>query len=392
MNKITYSLIVLALFLFSCQSEDGPSPISNDDIAPGVVTIDKVRSTTIPGGVIVYYKIPADEDLLLVKAVYINPQGEQAVANSSVHNDNITIDVFKDTSPQTIKLVAVDKALNESQPVSYTFTPKEAFITSVNKTVNVKPTFGGLVLTAENKEGKFFGFDFFIEKDGEKKFYKDGYTSDENIELVIKLDSIMQYPIYYKMRDKHFNYTDVSKEFNIIPLEDTILTLKEHKLPNDPRWDHWEAEGQGAIMLDGDKSESNFSHTWETSAPWVYTMDIGEVKKLSRFKVFQRLDGDREWGGGNPLEYKIYGKVALTDDDGKPGDLRGWRDLGTFSNAQPSKSGLSTDDDNYRRDNGTEHFFSASKDTEVRYIRFVCTKVFNANYCHLSELEFYAAK
>ena len=67
MKKIAIISLILASAFWGCKQE----PIGQqalDGIAPGAVS--KIVSTPIPGGAILTYQLPADEDLLYVKAIF----------------------------------------------------------------------------------------------------------------------------------------------------------------------------------------------------------------------------------------------------------------------------------------------------------------------------------
>ena len=68
MDKLTYLLpLVLAGFLTgSCDSSD----IKEDTTPPGKLSVQSVTPTS--GGGIIYYNLPDDNDILFVRADYIN--------------------------------------------------------------------------------------------------------------------------------------------------------------------------------------------------------------------------------------------------------------------------------------------------------------------------------
>ena len=78
----------------------------------------------IPGGAILSYTLPDDEDLLYVKAVYNLKEG-LAEAKSSLYTDTIKVVGFGDMEPREVSLIAVDRSRNESAPVKVTVNPEE---------------------------------------------------------------------------------------------------------------------------------------------------------------------------------------------------------------------------------------------------------------------------
>ena len=75
-------LIILGFIAFACNEEPiGQQPI--DNVPPGPISNVKVENT--PGGAILTYSLPQDEDLLYVKAVYSLKDGVMSEARSSLY-------------------------------------------------------------------------------------------------------------------------------------------------------------------------------------------------------------------------------------------------------------------------------------------------------------------
>ena len=71
--------------------------------------------------------------------------------------------------------------------------------------------------------------------------------------------------------------------------------------------------------------------------PHQLTLDLGQVAKLNRFKLYQR-GGSELYKHGNPKRFEIYGRLNLDNlpiyDPDDPGD--GWIFLGYFESFKPS--------------------------------------------------------
>lgn len=70
-KNLFFILISLALFIACNEEPVGQTPL--DNIAPGKVS--DINVTNIPGGAYLTYKLPDDEDLLYVKAIYQLKEG-----------------------------------------------------------------------------------------------------------------------------------------------------------------------------------------------------------------------------------------------------------------------------------------------------------------------------
>ena len=71
-HKIQFPASFIAAFSFffilTCSEDPGHGPHGSDGIPPGKVTINQVVNT--PGGAIIYFSPPSDEDLLYVRASF----------------------------------------------------------------------------------------------------------------------------------------------------------------------------------------------------------------------------------------------------------------------------------------------------------------------------------
>ena len=98
-HQITLFLIFILLLVVSCGEEPiGQIPI--DNVAPGKVSDVKVKN--VKGGAILTYKLPKDEDLLYVKAIYSLRDGIINEAKSSLYTDTLKLYGFGDTKPRQV--------------------------------------------------------------------------------------------------------------------------------------------------------------------------------------------------------------------------------------------------------------------------------------------------
>ena len=94
MNKLTYlrALALIGFLIGSCDSSD----IKEDTTPPGKLSVQSITPTS--GGGIIYYNLPADNDILFVRADYKNAQGDEVYRVSSKQNDSIEISGLIDES------------------------------------------------------------------------------------------------------------------------------------------------------------------------------------------------------------------------------------------------------------------------------------------------------
>lgn len=85
-KNLFFILISLALFIACNEEPVGQTPL--DNIAPGKVS--DINVTNIPGGAYLTYKLPDDEDLLYVKAIYqLKEGGEWLNTRASLYTDTL---------------------------------------------------------------------------------------------------------------------------------------------------------------------------------------------------------------------------------------------------------------------------------------------------------------
>ena len=133
-NKIIF-LITLSIFTISCEEND-----KGDVTPPGKLSIESITPTH--GGGIISYTLPADNDILFVRAEYTNTLGVDVYRVSSVHNNEIEISGLNQTSPVEVSLYVVDENDNVSDAEIVDFIPLESFIYLVQESIEISPDLG----------------------------------------------------------------------------------------------------------------------------------------------------------------------------------------------------------------------------------------------------------
>src|SRR5690606_21891059 len=146
MNKRVIIYLIFALVITGC-SEDYIGQYAMDEIPPGPVS--SVTVDNIPGGSIISYAIPNDEDFAYVKAIY-RVNGEVKEQKSSAFNSTITVEGFGRSETQQIELIAYDKSENPSTVVLADIQPLDAPVFGLIETVAIKDDFGGIRIDWQN--------------------------------------------------------------------------------------------------------------------------------------------------------------------------------------------------------------------------------------------------
>lgn len=323
--------ILFLSILSSCKEEErGQYPV--DSIPPGQVTNIEVEN--VPGGAIVSYTIPDDDDLLYVKVDYFLDNGRPMEMKASAYANSLEIEGLGKSREQQVTITAVDRSANASAPVNVTIHPLDAPIFEVLKTVTVRDDFGGIRIDWENPLRADVVLtvstpDVTNELVEVENFYSNARAGFGNLR---------GYPAEEKtfaihLRDRWGNMTDtLVGQYH--PLHEEILDRSKFRKWNPPGipyvdlgWPEWTING----LWDGNTA-IGFSLSSTVTLPHSITFDMGQTAKVSRFKLFQRTSGGQLYTGGNVKRFKLYG----SDHPGVSDDPTTWHFLGNFESYKPS--------------------------------------------------------
>jgi hypothetical protein len=337
---ILLSLSFLTLFFISCEEEPiGQYPI--DNIPPQPVTNIEVEN--LPGAVKVTYNLPNEKDLLYVKAVYELPDGSIAEEKTSVFSNTMQIKGFGKSKKHTIHIVAVDRSRNESQPVPVEIEPLDAPIYEVIESLKVETAWGGFKLFWDNPLNANIVLEVLEKNDTTGNFVSvENFYSSEAVasKAVRGLDSTLTSFGFY-IRDIYNNYTDT--------LILQIKPLFEQKVPksgfksfqlNSLFTQHSGFGGPASEMWDDIVNVRENCYYIRSGNPIMpfFTIDIGEKVKLSRFRIWQRVD--YLFALHNPKLFEWYGtndvSVANDNETLEWEENPAWVKLGSFESKRPS--------------------------------------------------------
>lgn len=396
MKKNIFAVMLLSAVFAGCADYE-PGPKDDDTTPPGVVT--DVRSESLPGKVKITYKLPSDQNLLYVKAVYYLNSGERREVSSSYYTNNMTLDGFGDTKPHEVKVYAVSRGDVESEPVSVEVTALENPIWEVRRSLEVSNDFSGVNVRAENPSMENVSIEMML-KDTLGTWVD--YASIESRNLKINtskrgLSYDLEYEFRLTVRDRFMNYTDTLYA-TVHPMYETELDkghFKNHILPGDGPinhgyltnverlWDNVYGNGDAWRFLTNDWSIDG-THTLRT--PQYVTFDIGTAAKLSRITIFNWGVDNVAPNGGRLYYYDEHMRkfeVWGWPHDGTPpedGNMDQWAMLGQFEVVKPSglPKGEETREDQELAENGFDFIFPVSNDMpKVRYVRIKCIENFS---------------
>lgn len=383
-------LLTLLGFVACDEYEHGPS--STDSVNPSKV--ENATITPINGGFDISYDLPDDKDLLYVKAVYLDNKGVEAEVKTSAFDNKIQILGFNDLDEKTIRLYAVDRSENISEPVVITGTPLISPLHLVQQQLAIKEDFGGAKFSWKNETKAPISIALYSKNaQGKLELVKTQYSSQK--EASVSLRGFEPVPTLFAavIRDRYDNFSDTiyanTPDKLLTPLFEERLNktlFKKVVLQNDISWNAW--GGNYFNLFDND--EDTFAHTQgDHVGPSMLTVDLGVNVNLSRINVLQRQDLGT-WAAfthGNPKKYAIYGSKELPGTDG---NLANWIKLRDCESTKPSglPLGQNTDEDVAHFLAGDEYNFDNAP--EIRYLRFVVYETWDgSSYIDFSEITFW---
>lgn len=403
--KIVYLLTACLSMLFSCEEVER-GPLTIDVTTPGIVT--EVVTTSLPGGAKITYKVPDDNDVMLIEASF-KRNGQRVTAKSSVYNNFVIIEGLRSVEPQDVALVTVDKSNNRSAAVSVTITPGEAPIDKLVKSFVLSANFGGPRLDFDNSDNltaEVLLYEF--DQDGKGIFKQSLFIDDNSKSFHIFRGSdpgIITFGLV--VQDRWNNATDTLKA-EITVFEEVLLDKSKFKnlgfATDGPAAYGGSVEG----LWDGNYSNVTsggyhsdvdnilFKIPPNTDEYLFISIDMGVLAKLSRMKFFLRAGADRccntPYGHGDPRYYEVWGTDKLPEGDPDGESLEGWTRL--IENGEVIKpSGLPlgqhSNEDLAKAASGEDVDFDLHL-SPVRYIRFACGKNWNGgDFIHMTEMEFF---
>lgn len=382
--KIHYIFLGLFVSIFNSCVKDEIGQFPTDSIPPGEVKSPEVKN--VPGGAIISYIIPDDEDLLYVKAVYTLSNGKIMEQKASAYTNSLKIEGFGKASEVAVTLIAGDRSKNESKPVVVMAHSLDAPIYSIIKSVTVNSDFGGVrldwqnpdeadivvcIITTDSIAGGFVTAENFYSNAKIGRSNIRGYASEQRV-----------FGVY--LRDRWGNLTDTIKG--------TYLPLFEQEVTTYVRWNppgiaYSQYGAAYAIEKLWDENILTFHLEITTGFPWSFTFDLGQTVKLSRIKQTQRQGAALIYTSQNVNRFQIWVSVTPNVTD----DFSGWIKIGDFEAAKPSggPSGVNTAEDVAFAAAG-EDFNIDPAAPAVRYIRYVVLDTWSHSTAwSISELKFF---
>ncbi len=317
-----FCTVLLACVVIACQEREY-LPLSGSFGKPDIVSDVVVEPA--PGGASINYKVPNDKNILGVKAVYIR-NGKQVETFVSFYDNILKVEGYVDNDSHNVQLITVNRALEESDPVEVSFTPQEAPINIVKRTVQISPDFGGPRFQWINELKAPLTFEMFTPDSlGRLSLSKVLVSSSAAMQHTIRGYQAQEIPVAMVIQDRYGNISDT-----IYPPGKKILPLFEQRIAKnhmsivflDNDADFAFHGGRPEYVIDED--ENTFGHTNNNTLPSAITIDMGRKVKMSRFVITNRNYWGHAFSWGNIKTFEVYGRV---DAPSKSGDWSEWTRL-----------------------------------------------------------------
>lgn len=392
MKKYFLTALSLPLLLLSGCREDNLNRPYGDSSVPGDVTVTQTRS--IPGGAIVKYAFPNNDDLLYVKAVFDQRPGEPREVRASFYVDSLVIEGLASAEPKKIRLYAVSRTEKPSAGVDLTIEPLTPPIVTVAESLSAVTDFGGFALTFDNPDISpvFFNIYYANERTYERQLHDVVFTERPSGTLKIRGLQSLETDFEVYVTDRWGNISE-PYAFRMTPRLEYELNGRDFTqltIPGDvANWANY--GGTWAHFFDGSFAVENFAHVkLPTEFPHSTTIDMKGSVLLSRMRIWQYSHKETEcYAHGSPQLFQIWG-CPEGKDFMKPENYTLLLDAEV---TKPSGGGFgdpNTEEDMQALLDG--HEFEFDNPPVVRYVRFVALDSWSGSKCtRVAEMRFWGA-
>ncbi len=333
--------LLLCFFIFyGCDDSE------NGQIGPQVISDFSV--TPIPGGGKISYTIPEGRNILYVMAEYYR-NGELFTERSSIYKNFLTVEGFSKMDEVQVTLYTVDRDENRSEPVVVKFTPLEAPIHLIKRSLRMVTDFGGITAFWENRTGAEIGVKLLAtDERGELKENQAYYSYVVNEEHTFRGFDTQERTFAVCFEDKWGNASDTAF-ITTAPYFETEAGKPFAQITYVPQDNNsvYGATYAFAKIYDGIKGGDNAYLTQSGRAGCSFTIDLKQTMKLSRVVLWHRWQQvSHIFASVNVMSYEMWGTNEI--DNNKLNDLDYWKDdLGVDANGNPIVRNTFKDDWTY---------------------------------------------
>ena len=363
---------------------------ATDNVPPGQVF--NVNHDNVPGGAIITYSVPADDDLLYVRALYQMSDGRQVEQRSSAYTTKIVVEGLGRSKKQTVHLICGDRSGNESEPYPVDIEPYDSPIYDIKESIDINEDFGGIRLNWKNPLKERIVLDLYVkDKDGTfvevESVYSASATGKYNLRGFPSEEALFGVTV----RDRWGNKSDMIGGVFTPFFEEKLDRLKFGRW-NPPGIPYIDLVGSGWTierLWDGLLVDPGFSLPNTIVLPHSITFNMGQMAYLGRLKVWQRTSADQLYSGFNTKRFQVWGSSHPDVN----ADFATWIFLGDFTSIKPSglPLGQMTEEDVAYATAGEDYPIQENSDIPVQYIRVHMMETWGGGTgaAQFYEMEFY---
>ncbi len=394
LTKIKY--IVLSAFAVATTACEEKELLPSDSYSQPPLPPVNVIVQPKAGGATLTYTMPADESVLGVKAVYTISNGTEIKKTASLYSNQIVIDGYIDENVHEIKLTSFNRAMQESEPVTVSFTPLKSALKSAAESMVIDRDFGGAQFTWKNEDRQILNLEL-LTTDSLGRIVPMKILTTQTPNGCQSLRGYDTTPRWFAaiFKDNYDNASDTifptDKDGNKVmlsPLYEEKLDKKLMRvmvLDNDQSFTK---EGSNEALIDDDIN--THGHTeYQNCLPAAVTLDLGQTAKISRIVVHARPVNGSYFEWGNPRIFEVFTTDRTPD---KSGDWSQWTKIMDCTVERPSGTPAGTPDTDEDHEAGIAGAdFSVPLETSpMRYLRLNVLKVWTSNtFCHIAEISVY---
>jgi len=383
-------LATAAFAIFGCAEEGRIDQIDPNAPAPSKVTVTQVISK--PGGAVIKYSIPDDDNIMGVQVSY-ERNGEICHNMSSRYVDSLIVEGLGDTTPRPARVQSIAVNGKLSDPTEITIAPEVPMVKTAK--LSLFETFGGIIISMDGNEDEsdlaiVLMADSLLTEDGKRAYemeWQDLYTFHTSS----KKGTFIRHDIESKpqifgayLRDRWGNASDTLYKI-ITPLYEEELpyaTWQNALLPTDCG----ERNTKYRFTNMFDRKTTTFFYT-PIEGPLVrwFTLDLGYTAQLSRMRLLPSKNSF-DYRGVYPQHWQVYGSMDPNPDGSWDDSWFLLKDVRTYKPSGYTGEGgaigdITAEDQEWFR-TISEYTFEASEDVPnpqrpVRYLRFKFLRNFN---------------
>ena len=392
-RRLKFIKVFILILIYGCESEN----ISDND-PPGDVIIVSIESTN--GGAVINYELPSDNDILYVRAEYMNAQGQKVFRVSSKHKTSLEISGMIDSTPVDVNLKVVDESQNSSKGIIVSILPEKSFIFDILENVNIVEDLGGVRVSWENLEEKTVFIYLFFEVDGFQEFRILSSAAKNNSQFVRGLAAV---PTNFSIKVQDFdgNETTIRDLGQYTPLFEEKIAKSTWTLVDDLSINGNAYEGSTVNFWDDiiDTAATNSDNSYfiinradnggVLRWPLDIVIDLNKQVKINRLKVWQRAF----WynAPNDPLEPYYYQAENLRAFEiYVSNDKIEWELVGSFDIGDPMTSEGTIPVDKLEEAALGHDFNLEEISPQFRYLKFSITANFGSDtFVHGSEISIF---